>query len=276
MLPEIAQIPDPIYAYFGRVIYEPGGEHGPRLQPNVQLVLLLDGRADIQVDGKVHALESGWVSCMHPGRHEHYRFARGQRTEHSWVSMNWGPAAPAPVLALLDALEFSTPLARPLREMVDHGVALQAQPGVGRQAMLCKLASACLLAFTEQCRPEAFTGDAAAFRRKPAALLQAMSYANSHIDHPLSLAALADHAETSATHLVRLFRTHVGMTPMRWLWRERVRRGIELLRETGLSSMEISLRLGFASPHHFSRLVRAAAGISPRDLRARAWASTEP
>ncbi|MCS7062178.1 MAG: helix-turn-helix transcriptional regulator, partial [Anaerolineae bacterium] len=75
----------------------------------------------------------------------------------------------------------------------------------------------------------------------------------------------------SAPHLIRLFRRHTGTTPARYWWQLRLERGVELLRETGLSITEIAQRTGFRSSFHFSRLVKQRYRLSPRALRKQAW-----
>jgi AraC-like DNA-binding protein len=51
----------------------------------------------------------------------------------------------------------------------------------------------------------------------------------------------------------------------------RTERGIQMLVETGLTVAEIAYRCGFQSPFHFSRLATRLQGISPREIRRRAW-----
>ena len=65
----------------------------------------------------------------------------------------------------------------------------------------------------------------------------------------------------------------LGITPMAYLWRERVEHGIDLLRSTGLSVGEVASRAGFSSVYHFSRRVKALSGLSPSQMRVRSSAS---
>jgi AraC family L-rhamnose operon regulatory protein RhaS len=110
---------------------------------------------------------------------------------------------------------------------------------------------------------------------RPAPIPDAVRRAKERIDGnpaaPLSLAGLAKVACCTPNHLTKLFRKHLAISPMRYLWRARVNRGVELLRQTGLSVSEIAYRTGFQTPFHFSRLTRQQHKLSPRQLRARAW-----
>jgi AraC-like DNA-binding protein len=53
-----------------------------------------------------------------------------------------------------------------------------------------------------------------------------------------------------------------------------VERGAALLSATGLTVSQIADRCGFKNPFHFSRLLRKMQGVSPRQLRQRAWVET--
>jgi transcriptional regulator GlxA family with amidase domain len=80
------------------------------------------------------------------------------------------------------------------------------------------------------------------------------------------LAALAG---VSVRQLERLFRLHLGVTPGTHDRRLRLDRARLLLRQTGLSVLEVAVACGFASASHFSRAYRGAFGHPPVDERAR-------
>jgi transcriptional regulator GlxA family with amidase domain len=85
------------------------------------------------------------------------------------------------------------------------------------------------------------------------------------------LAGASRAAAITPQHLIRVFRQHYQVTPGRYLWHARVERGAGLLAATGLTVSEIADRCGFKNPFHFSRLLRKMQGVSPRELRQRAW-----
>lgn len=88
-------------------------------------------------------------------------------------------------------------------------------------------------------------------------------------DAPLSPQQLAAIAGVSVRQLERLFRSHLGVAPRIHGRRVRLDRARLLLRQTGLSVLEVSLACGFASPSHFSRSYRVAFGYPPVRERAR-------
>lgn len=92
-------------------------------------------------------------------------------------------------------------------------------------------------------------------------------------DPKLDLARIARHAQVSPSHLVRLFQSHLGTSPMRHLTRLRVRHAQGLLLRSPLSIKEIAYLVGFSDQLYFSRVFRAATGQPPRAFRARAGAA---
>ena len=92
-----------------------------------------------------------------------------------------------------------------------------------------------------------------------------------HCEEENCLAAAARLAGVTPQHLIRVFRQRYDITPGKYLWQTRVERGAGLLTATGLTVAEISHRCGFKNPFHFSRLLRKMQGLSPRQLRQRAW-----
>jgi AraC family L-rhamnose operon regulatory protein RhaS len=71
--------------------------------------------------------------------------------------------------------------------------------------------------------------------------------------------------------LIRNFTGQTGLTPARYLWKLRTEKGIAMLAKAGLTNTEIAEKCGFKNPFHFSRLVKQHQGISPREVRRRAW-----
>ena len=82
---------------------------------------------------------------------------------------------------------------------------------------------------------------------------------------------MARSVNVTPDYLTRLFGREVGTTPMRYVWQERVRLGMDLLAHTGLPVSEVAARAGFQTANHFSRLVRQTTGRSPRHVRRERW-----
>ncbi len=73
----------------------------------------------------------------------------------------------------------------------------------------------------------------------------------------------------SADHFTARFRSAFGITPRRFVSRERIRRAKELLLATPLNIQEIAFRCGFQDPYYFSRAFKKSEEMSPKAFRER-------
>ena len=90
-----------------------------------------------------------------------------------------------------------------------------------------------------------------------------------HLCDELNVVELARLASMSERSFARHFKAEVGMTPARFVARERILRAQELLESTNFSVEEVAERCGFGSSlnlrHHFTRAVH----LSPSAYRRR-------
>jgi len=94
-------------------------------------------------------------------------------------------------------------------------------------------------------------------------LFEVISLMENNIEEPLSREELARLAGMSQRQLQRLFREHLGMTPTHYYLTLRLRRARELLLQTDMSIMHITMACGFQSACHFSKSYRDAFGTAP-------------
>jgi transcriptional regulator GlxA family with amidase domain len=88
-----------------------------------------------------------------------------------------------------------------------------------------------------------------------------------NLHRPLRLPELAKKAAMSPRTLSRRFHEQTGTTPLRWLLRQRIRQGQQLLESTRCSVEEVSERLGFGSGANFRDHFRRQVGVSPQTYR---------
>lgn len=98
-------------------------------------------------------------------------------------------------------------------------------------------------------------------------LRRAEEYMRAHLGEPISLAALAREAGLSRFHLLRLFKSAYGETPLRRLTRIRIDEAKRRLASGRESITEIAFDCGYESAAHFSTVFRRLEGISPSAYR---------
>lgn len=84
-----------------------------------------------------------------------------------------------------------------------------------------------------------------------------------NIENPRSLDELAAELGVSLRHLERLFKRYLGSTPAQYYLDLRLRRARELLLQTNMSVMEVTVATGFLSSSHFSKSYRSLFGYPP-------------
>ena len=249
----------------GLVTYTPGGVCGPRLQPSHQLVLLEQGSVEVWIDDREFRLAEPCVFLLVPGHREYFRFSRRRPTRHRWVHFGLGDAAATPDLspASLPAACPLTPAIVALASMGLDGIDGATHPS---PELRNRVADCLLVAFLQAV---GFEGRSAPLLPEPVRL--AIAHIERHWREPLDLDDLARAAHVSGPHLVRLFRKHVGQTPVRSLWEKRLRRAADLVKHSGLRVSEVAHATGFSSAAHFARAFKEFHGQSPSALRRAHW-----
>ena len=107
-------------------------------------------------------------------------------------------------------------------------------------------------------------------------LLSAIAQMEQHIETPLAIDPLAANVGITRRQLERLFRTGMSESPAGFYLNLRLERGRQLLQQTDLSVMEVSLACGFESSSYFARCYKNRFQRPPRqDRRATAGALGE-
>jgi AraC-like DNA-binding protein len=109
--------------------------------------------------------------------------------------------------------------------------------------------------------------------RAPRAVRRARAFLHDALADKITLDALAEHAALDKFHLVRAFRSEVGLPPYEYLTHLRVSRARELLRR-GVLVAEIAQAVGFCDESQLHRHFRRIVGVPP-GLYARSFGAAE-
>ena len=94
--------------------------------------------------------------------------------------------------------------------------------------------------------------------------LKAMAYIHANYADQISRSDLAAHVGLSERHFNRCFQQAIGMTPITYVNRYRVKRAKELLDAGDRGITKIAVEVGFSSGSYFTRVFRKEVGVSPR------------
>ena len=112
--------------------------------------------------------------------------------------------------------------------------------------------------------------DAIARKRKPGSdsqrcVLKAMAYIHANYAEAVSRHDVAAYVGLSERHLTRCFRQEIGITPITYLNRFRVRQAKTLLDAGEKSITRVALDVGFSTGAYFARVFQEEVGKSPRN-----------
>jgi len=100
-----------------------------------------------------------------------------------------------------------------------------------------------------------------------AALDRSRAYIEGHYAEDFDIEALARVACVTPSYLSRLYKKHLGTSPMRYRNAVRVEKAKHLLLVKSASVAEIAYVLGFEDPKYFSGLFKTITGLTPSQFR---------
>ena len=160
----------------------------------------------------------------------------------------------------LDRVDVLTPAApEKLDALFDRAAGLLAGDAADKQQESAALAFRLLLMLAEE-NNQADT---------PEILQRILRYLEARLDQPVSIGELAEEFRLSQATLRRLFRKHLGESPVDFLIRRRMETAMRLLRLTEQPVKWIAFQVGYAGALYFSAEFRKFTGESPSAFRKR-------
>jgi AraC-like DNA-binding protein len=252
-------------AAFGQIRYLPGGYCGPRVQRDYELVLLYSGSCNVRINNCLRTLKIGHVYLFSPAHHEHFIFSEQCQTHHFWCSAK-PSVLPQELLHSLDSVtENGLAPSECFNRIVSSAFLLRSNQSTPACRVINSLAITLFYEFLNM------VNNAITFVQSDTCVIKAIRHMEDHFSEEACLCDARHAAGCSTNTLLYKFTQSVGTTPSRHLWRIRTEKGVQLLADTGLTIAEIAERCGFKNPFHFSRCVRRIQGVSPREIRRRAW-----
>lgn len=95
----------------------------------------------------------------------------------------------------------------------------------------------------------------------------ALFYIHEHSNESIHISELADSLHISSAYLIKLFREHIGVSPLKYLHLKRVEYACLLLRTTQMSIEEISNEVGMYDSSSFCHLFKKIYSITPAKYR---------
>ncbi len=95
----------------------------------------------------------------------------------------------------------------------------------------------------------------------------AIKFMQDNIEKNLTLDTLAHALNLSKNHIINLFKSKTGSSPIDYFTRLKMQKACQLLDLTDMSIAETAARMGFNDPYYFSRVFKKVMDISPSQYR---------
>jgi AraC family transcriptional regulator len=95
-----------------------------------------------------------------------------------------------------------------------------------------------------------------------------VDYIRASLTGNISVTELAGLVQMSPAHFSRVFKASFGVTPYRYVMRERVEGAKAMLASAELSGSQVAIAFGFASQSHFVKVFRQFTGVTPKQYQA--------
>ncbi|MDY2628707.1 MAG: AraC family transcriptional regulator [Lachnospiraceae bacterium] len=95
----------------------------------------------------------------------------------------------------------------------------------------------------------------------------AITYIHRHINEPILVEDVADYVGLNRSYLSVLFKTHTGMTPIKYIQNCRITKARHLLESSKLSVESIAYSCGYQKPESLMKFFRRTYGCSPTAYR---------
>ena len=249
---------------FGRATYQRGGHYGPVKQPHLDLAYLFEGSCLVTADGEASVAVAKQAHFAYTEEVLEVVYPADGTQSVIWCHTGQ-VAAPLGYRAPLKAVPRNLSPSPLLLTLLEEGVKLANDSSGSGKRVRDTLGAA---AFNEYFRLAGLDEEA---RKLPAPVLRAKRYLDQHFKEVCDLKRLSSIALLSPNYLLELFKEHIGSTPTKYMWKLRLRMGVQLLLQTGLPVGTIAYECGFKDQHHFARAVKQTYGASPSALRDREW-----
>jgi AraC-like DNA-binding protein len=241
----------------GHYRVEPGYRDNVAVKHFVQVFWGVSGYGALVLNGMERTLHPGQVAVYFPGM-EHRVYALDVEWEYRWWTMD-GSLASACTTAFGLASDIFDVGPAPVKEFKSLAKAIG---DIGEAGEIAASALAYRLLALASSRKKPETADPL--------IQQAREIMQREWGNPaLGVEALAYRLRLHRSSFTRRFAEIVGLAPVEYISNLRVQNALSLLKQTDRPVAEIARSCGYTDPNYFSRMIRKATGLSPRQFRER-------
>ncbi len=96
---------------------------------------------------------------------------------------------------------------------------------------------------------------------------RAVNYINENYKKAITLESIANYVHLNSSYFSTLFKKETGMKFSDYLNKVRIEESKKLLKDIGISILEVSLEVGFEDQSYYSKVFRKVTGMTPKEYR---------
>lgn len=238
---------------------EPGFLFPGEAHPMGELVYVDKGSFHSVADGQDLLVEEGELVVYAPNQW-HMQYAEPGEAPRLVSAVFSTPSSLAPLCnrKIQPGQEAVTLLRRMLWE--------QENPDDYAQDMLLALLTTLLLLLLRQTKQTQGTAQSTVtLNRENQLIRRVQQYVADHVQEKLSVPAVAQNCQLSASYMTALFQKHLHISPAEYIRRIKLQYSKQLIKEGNMNITQIAKALEYSTIHHFSRQFKDKFGITPSE-----------
>lgn len=242
---------------------------------DIELIAVLSGQMLYNVNGEIITINEGEGIFVN-AKQLHYGFSK-ERTECDFICILFHPillcttkmfggkfvetvlSSGIPYLHLSPKICWQNKVLQYTREICEKKDE--------KTAPLCIQGNICLLWNEIVVHSDCASKDEKSPTARIMTLKNMITYIHEHYSEKVTLARIADAGHMSKRSCGMLFQQYLNKTPIEFLVDYRLRKSIELMKNTDMTILEISVAVGFSSASYYAETFRMHFGTSPVEYR---------
>jgi len=244
----------------------PGTQVERKISGQTSIEFVLQGKAELTVNGKKFDLQANDVYILHLDEHHIYRALPPERFLRRCLFLqgkNSQKLIKQTGLDTVSRVRLSPGKAEFVREKFEHiDLTNRAKQDGFIRKIACETFELILM-LSEEVYGESNLPDL------PENLIKAMEFVFENIKRQIHPEDMANAGHCSVGHLAKLFRDYLKTSPHHWLERQKITFAVERLGTSRMKVYEIAEELGYCDQFHFAKVFKKVMGMSPSKYRER-------
>lgn len=233
-----------------------------RIRDDFYLLYLIKGQLSVTLGEKTQVLEAGEAFLYPPGSIQKYANASDGEIVYYFVHFAGSEAAAILRECSLNPLEkivlgVDENIIRILKQICEEMICRDACSDISAEAHLISL----FVYLSRKC--SALQLNKVNKRR----VFDSLLHIHFNYNKEITVRELADLEHLSPSRFTAVFRECMGIPPLSYVIRHRIKNACDLMLSTDLSIREIAQMVGYPDQHYFSRLFKASKGMTPEEYR---------